>query len=62
MGSIAVNWGIRRKTQEEYIEDLKNAGAISVYQDKIVLQWDKDKAEQWLEKQGIATTRRMKRE
>jgi len=28
MGSIAINWGIRRRTQEEYIEDLKNAGAI----------------------------------
>ncbi|MCS7115729.1 MAG: hypothetical protein N0A00_10125 [Candidatus Bathyarchaeota archaeon] len=52
-GSIAVNWGIRQKTQDEYIEDLKNAGAISVYQNKIVLKWDRDKAKQWLENQGI---------
>lgn len=25
-GSIAVNWGIRQKTLEEYLEDLKCAG------------------------------------
>lgn len=32
MGSIAVNWGIRQKTQLEYFEDLKYAGAIDMTQ------------------------------
>jgi len=53
MGSIASNYGIRRKTQEEYFEDLKYAGAIDVMETKIILKWDIDKAEEWLRKQGV---------
>ena len=33
IGSIAMNFGIRRKTQEEYLQDLKYAGAIDVRND-----------------------------
>jgi DUF2075 family protein len=54
MGSIASNYGIRRKTQEEYFEDLKYAGAIDVMEgSKIVLKWNMDKAKEWLKKQGV---------
>jgi len=53
MGSIAMNYGIRKKTQEEYFEDLKYAGAIDVTESKIVLKWDMDKAKEWLRKQGV---------
>jgi phosphosulfolactate synthase (CoM biosynthesis protein A) len=54
MGSIAINYGIRKKTQEEYFEDLKYAGAIDVMEgSKIVLKWDIDKAKEWLRKQEV---------
>jgi hypothetical protein len=54
MGSIAMNYGIRKKTQEEYFEDLKYAGAMDVMEgNKIVLKWDIDKAKEWLRKQGV---------
>jgi predicted transcriptional regulator len=54
MGSIAMNYGIRKKTQEEYFEDLKYAGAIDIMEgSKIVLKWDIDKAKEWLKKQGV---------
>jgi hypothetical protein len=53
MGSLAMNYGIRRKTQEEYFEDLKYAGAIDVMESKIVLKWEMDKAREWLKKQGV---------
>jgi len=53
MGSIAMNYGIRKKTQEEYFEDLKYAGAIDVMESKIVLKWDIDKVKEWLRKQGV---------
>jgi len=53
MGSIASNCGIRTKTQEEYLEELKNYGAIDVMESKIVLKWDMDKAKEWLRKQGV---------
>jgi hypothetical protein len=55
MGSLAMNYGIRRKTQEEYFEDLKYAGAIDVMGNSIILKWDIDKAKEWLRKQGITT-------
>ena len=48
MGSIAVNYGIRRKTQEEYLEDLKYSGAIDITENNIILKWDMDKAKDWL--------------
>ena len=48
MGSIAVNYGIRRKTQEEYLEDLKYSGAIDITENNIILKWDMDKAKEWL--------------
>jgi len=54
MGSIAVNYGIRRRTQEEYFEDLKYAGAIDVTENEIVLKWDMDKAKDWLKKQNFS--------
>jgi hypothetical protein len=50
-GSIAVHYGIRRKTQDEYIEDLKNAGIVSVKDNIISLLWSSDKTEEWLEEQ-----------
>jgi hypothetical protein len=53
MGSLAMNYGIRRKTQEEYFEDLKYAGAIDVMGNSIILKWDMDKAKEWLKKQGV---------
>jgi len=53
MGSLAMNYGIRRKTQEEYFEDLKYAGAIDVMGNSIILKWDIDKAKEWLRKQGV---------
>ena len=53
MGSIAVNYGIRRKTQEEYLEDLKYAGAIDITENNIILKWDMDKAKEWLKKQNF---------
>jgi hypothetical protein len=53
MGSIAMNYGIRKKTQEEYFEDLKYAGAIDVMETKIILKWDMDRAKEWLKKQGV---------
>jgi len=54
MGSIASNYGIRTKTQEEYLEELKNYGAIDVMEgSKIVLKWDIDKTKEWLRKQGV---------
>ncbi|MCS7366586.1 MAG: hypothetical protein NDF52_01760 [archaeon YNP-WB-062] len=53
MGSIAMNYGIRKKTQEEYFEDLKYAGAIDVMETKIILKWDMDRAKEWLRKQGV---------
>jgi hypothetical protein len=53
MGSIASNYGIRRKTQEEYFEDLKYAGAIDVMGSSIILKWEMDKAREWLKKQGV---------
>jgi hypothetical protein len=54
-GSVAVHWGIRQKTQDEYIQDLKSAGAINVHENKIILNWEKEKAEEWLKRQGIKT-------
>jgi len=54
MGSIATNHGIRRTTQQEYLEDLKYAGAIDVMGNSIILKWDMDKAKEWLKKQGVA--------
>ena len=48
IGSIAVNYGIRRKTQEEYLEDLKYSGAIDITENNIILKWDMDKAKDWL--------------
>ncbi len=57
-GSISVNYGIRVKTQEEYIEDLKNAQMIKIEGNKISLSWDNNKIEQWLENQGIVANRR----
>jgi len=53
IGSIAMNFGIRRKTQEEYLQDLKYAGAIDVRNDKVLLLWSKEDARKWLEKQGV---------
>ena len=53
MGSIAVNYGIRRKTQEEYLEDLKYSGAIDITENNIILKWDMDKAKEWLKKQNF---------
>jgi len=53
MGSIAVNYGIRRKTQQEYLEDLKYSGAIDVTENNIILKWDMDKAKDWLKKQNF---------
>jgi len=53
MGSLAMNYGIRRKTQEEYFEDLKYAGAIDVMGNSIILKWEMDKAKEWLKKQGV---------
>jgi len=55
MGSLAMNYGIRRKTQEEYFEDLKYAGAIDVMGNSIILKWDMDKAKEWLKKQGVTS-------
>jgi len=53
-GSIASTYGIRRKTlEEEYFKDLQYFGAIDVTDNKIVLRWDKAKAEDWLKRQGI---------
>lgn len=57
-GSIAVNWGIRGKTQNEYFEDLKNAKIVKIRGNKISLLWDKDKTEDWLENQGIIAIRK----
>jgi len=42
MGSIATNFGIRLKTQEEYLQDLKYAEAIGVRNDKVLLLWNKE--------------------
>ena len=53
MGSLAINYGIRRKTQEEYFEDLKYAGAIDVMGNSIILKWEMDKAKEWLRKQRV---------
>ena len=53
IGSIAMNFGIRRKTQEEYLQDLKYAGAIDVRNDKVLLLWSKEDTRKWLEKQGV---------
>jgi hypothetical protein len=53
MGSIATNYGIRRTTQQEYLEDLKYAGAIDVMGNSIILKWDIDKAKEWLRKQEV---------
>jgi hypothetical protein len=50
MGSLAMNYGFRRKTQEEYFEDLKYAGAIDVTENSILLKWDVNKAKEWLKK------------
>jgi len=53
-GSIASTYGIRRKTlEEEYLKDLQYFGAIDITDNKIVLRWDKQKAEDWLKRQGI---------
>jgi uncharacterized protein (DUF111 family) len=38
MGSIATNYGIRRTPQQEYLEDLKYAGAIDVMGNSIILK------------------------
>ena len=38
MGSIAVNYGIRMKTQWEYIHEMEYAGAIDVIKGKIRLR------------------------
>lgn len=46
-----MNYGIRRKTQEEYLEDLGYAGAIDVRANTIVLLWAEEKVEEWLKKQ-----------
>jgi hypothetical protein len=43
IGSIPTNYGIRRATQQEYLEDLKLAGAIDVTEKSIILKWDMDK-------------------
>jgi hypothetical protein len=32
---------------------LRNAEVINVYENKIILNWEKEKAEEWLKKQGI---------
>ena len=52
-GSIAVNYGIRRATIDEYLGDLQYCGAIEIKKNKIVLKWDKEEAEKWLRKQGM---------
>lgn len=57
-GSIDVHWGMKGKTQDEYIEDLKNAGIISIKGKKMFLTWDKDKTEDWLQRQGIIVANR----
>jgi len=57
-GSIATNYGIRRKTQDEYFEDLRDAGVIDMTSDKIRLLWSENEAKEWLEKQGIRTKSR----
>jgi hypothetical protein len=46
MGSIAMNYGIKRRTREEYFEDLKYAGAIDVMGNSIILKWEMDKAKE----------------
>ncbi len=60
-GSIAVNYGIRRQTLSEYLEDLKAAGIIEVRKDRILLKWSKEKTEDWLEKQGVIALRKEER-
>lgn len=52
-GSIDVNWGMKGKTQDEYFEDLKNAGIIDIKRNKIFFRWNKDKIEDWLISQDI---------
>jgi len=52
-GSIAVNYGIRRETVDEYLGDLLSYGMIEIANNKILLKWDKEKIEAWLKKQGM---------
>lgn len=47
-GSIAVNYGIRQVTLEEYFEDLKSAGMICTDKIKLVLRWSKEQVAEWL--------------
>lgn len=54
-GSIATNYGIRGRTQDEYFEDLKSAGVIDIHKNEIILLLGKDEVEKWLERQGIRT-------
>ena len=57
-GSIAVNYGIRQVTLEEYFEGLKSAGMICTDKIKLVLRWSKEQVAEWLKKQGFHTTRK----
>ena len=60
-GSIATNYGIRRKTQDEYIEDLKYAGMIDVAGNKIFLKWEENEVKEWLERQGFKEVGKQKK-
>lgn len=41
-GSIATHYGIRRKTQDEYFEDLKSCGYIGIQGNEIFLVLDRN--------------------
>lgn len=57
-GSLSVNYGFRGKTLDEYFDDLKSAQMIKIKDRKISLLWDKDKTEEWLEKQEVIAIRK----
>ena len=53
-GSLATNYGLRRKTlEEEYFKDLQFYRVLDVTGDKLVLLWEENKAKEWLKRQGI---------
>lgn len=60
-GSLAVNYGLRGSTQDEYLEDLAKAGMIYVVKNEVMLKWKEEDARKWLEKQGKIPTPKKER-